>query len=71
MHKFLTLVAGIALLGFTAAANAGEKPAELTAAEMDGITAGDLGGSTQRRSTITRGAYSWVFNGSRYVLTWN
>jgi len=73
MHKFLTLVAGIALLGFTAAANAGDQPAELTAAEMDGVTAGVVesgSGSTYTR-TINRGAYSIVFDGSRWSLVWH
>ena len=75
MHKLLSLAAGLALVSVAGVANAADnqkaadQPITLTAAQMDQITAGRLGGtrSTSSRS-VSLGSFSLVFDGRTWSV---
>ena len=80
MQKLLSLAAGIALVSFAGAANAADdqkaekatdQPITLTAAQMDEVTAGRLGGTASTTRSLSLGAYSLVFDGRTWSVVWD
>jgi predicted outer membrane protein len=66
MHKYLTLAAAVAMVGFAGVANAADT---MTTKEMDTVTAGAYGsGGTGAPRTVYFGAFKLVFDGSHWTL---
>jgi predicted outer membrane protein len=66
MHKYLTLAAAVAMVGFAGVANAADT---MTTTEMDSVTAGSYGSTgpgTPR--VVSFGAYKLVFDGTKWTI---